>query len=94
MRRLGLKPDRLDRADRRADQFAVGGGARSVGESEIVLEPDPRLASEQRSGGDAGGLAAAEGAHAPRLNRGMPAARNGSKSRGIAVRVSANLPST
>src|ERR1700735_3756828 len=67
VRGLGLKSDRLERTRGGADQARVRGGAGAVGEAEIVLDPDPRMPAEQRRGGDAGGLAAAERADAPRV---------------------------
>ena len=65
LRGLGLKSDRFQRMGGGADQFGVRTGPGAIGESEIVLEADPPVPPEQRGGGDAGGLAAAERADAP-----------------------------
>src|ERR1700722_18289914 len=67
---LRLKSDRFKGSGGGADQFRVRVGAGAVGQAEIVLKPDPRMTTKQRGGGDAGGLAAAEGADAPRVEPG------------------------
>src|SRR5271165_4179513 len=67
VRALGREPDRFEGARDGPDQLCVGGGARPVGQGEVVLEADPRVAPKQRGGGHAGGLPPAEGADAPRF---------------------------
>ena len=60
VRGLGLEFDRFERTRGGADQVRIRGGASAVGQAEIVLEANPPQAPEQRRGGDASGLAAAE----------------------------------